>query len=290
MTSHVYLAHPIDGVDNRAHAVQIDQMLRTAVRAITDQGNTVYIPGAAWAHGPNSQFGPSVQQVNNLAVETAGALLAVWPEGILSVGVPMEIQHAIDLGIPAYVVRGADHPATGAALQVPGVHVFSEEALSDAVAAATASASAAVDVCAPTAYWTGPSEAAPRAGYPGDAGFDLTNISDEPVVVPPGALVQIPSGVAVEMPPGMWSIILGRSSTFGKVGLLVNPAVIDHGFRGLLYAVCRNITDEPVTVEPGQRVAQLVPLPLTADGLRWCHVSQLSESDRGTAGFGSSGT
>jgi len=289
MTSHIYLAHPIDYVSNGAGAAHIDAMIGVATSMISERGHTVYIPGKAWTLGTNGQSGAPIQQVNNVALETSGALLAVWPEGTCSIGVPMEIQYALDRGIPAYVVRGAERPAMGAALQVPGIHVFSEEALLDAVAAALTSADSAPDVGASIAYWTGPSEAAPRTGYPGDAGFYLTNVSDEPVVVPPGGLAQIPSGIAVEMPPGMWSIILGRSSTFGKVGLLVNPAVIDHGFRGPLYAVCRNITDEPVTVEPGQRVAQLVPLPLTADGLRWRHVPQLSGSDRGTAGFGSSG-
>lgn len=131
--------------------------------------------------------------------------------------------------------------------------------------------------------------AMPTRAYSGDAGFDLYYTGTSPMRIMPGEVVWIPSAVAIQWPEGVWGLIIGRSSSFEK-GLLVNPTVIDAGFRGDLGAYVRNA--DPVnwvTVYPKDRIAQVVPLPLLAAGIQLQEVDQLDPSDRGTNGFGSSG-
>jgi dUTP pyrophosphatase len=131
----------------------------------------------------------------------------------------------------------------------------------------------------------------PERAHDSDAGFDLYYHGTERLVVCPGECVDVPAAVSVEWPHGWWGFLVGRSSSFRNRGLLVNPAVIDAGFRGELFAIVRNIGDEPCAVEPGERVAQIVPFPTWARGLEVERVEleELSESERGAAGFGSSG-
>lgn len=128
----------------------------------------------------------------------------------------------------------------------------------------------------------------PTRTYPGDAGYDLYYTGTADMLVSPGEVVWIPSKVSVQWPNGMWGLIIGRSSSFEK-GLLVNPTVIDAGFRGTLGAYVRNVQTDWVTVSPGDRVAQIVPMPLLAEGLGLVEVPELDPSDRGVNGFGSSG-
>lgn len=122
--------------------------------------------------------------------------------------------------------------------------------------------------------------------HEGDAGLDLY-CTTEGVVVPPSGLVDIPLGVSVEIPEGYWAMLTGRSSTLRKRGLLVNQGVIDQGYRGPLFAGVFNLTNTQVLVERGERLAQLILVPLWMGGT--LAVQELRDSDRGTKGFGSSG-
>jgi dUTP pyrophosphatase len=135
----------------------------------------------------------------------------------------------------------------------------------------------------------GPGSAAPVRQYDGDAGFDLAYAGKEPVDVLPGQTAQLPCALAIQWPPGVWGFIVGRSSTFND-GLLVNPSVIDWGWRGDLYVAVRNLsTITPTTIHPGRRLAQIVPLPVVADSIEMFEVAALDPHPRGTNGFGSSG-
>ena len=122
--------------------------------------------------------------------------------------------------------------------------------------------------------------------YPGDAGFDL--FCREEHWIGPGESVDIPLGVRVQLPGGWWGLLTGRSSTLRKRGLLVAQGVIDQGYRGPLYAYVRNMTEEMVRVRDGERLAQLVPLPLFPGTIEL--VEDLEDHERGVSGFGSSGT
>lgn len=129
----------------------------------------------------------------------------------------------------------------------------------------------------------------PTRAYADDAGFDLYYTGIEPMQIRPGEVAWIPSEVAIQWPDGMWGFIIGRSSSF-ELGLLVNPTIIDAGFRGNLGAYVRNVNPGTwVTVQPGDRIAQIVPLPLLAPNIGMLEVDELDPSDRGTNGFGSSG-
>ena len=132
--------------------------------------------------------------------------------------------------------------------------------------------------------------AKPSRAYEGDAGFDLAYSGEEPLLIEPDQAVDIPCGIGIQWPSEhMWGLMVGRSSTFRDRGLLVNLGVIDAGFRGELFAVTRNISLDIVWVMPGDRVAQIIPLPLLAEGMGMMHMKQLDDSERGTNGFGSSG-
>lgn len=119
-----------------------------------------------------------------------------------------------------------------------------------------------------------------------DAGLDL-HVSEE-MTIEPGQFVDVPCGIGVELPERSWALLTGRSSTFRKHGLLVINGVIDEGYRGELFAGVVNLGDEPVVVQQGQRLAQLIVVPRYAD-FKPVLVKGLSEGERGGRGFGSSG-
>lgn len=135
--------------------------------------------------------------------------------------------------------------------------------------------------------FTGEREWEPVRGYAGDAGFDL--FCSETTHIPYGEFRDVPCGINIELPEGVWAMITGRSSTLRRRQLLVIQGIIDVGYRGPLYAGTQSFAPGPVTVERGERIAQLIPMPLWADKLYFERVSELEPSDRGTNGFGSSG-
>jgi deoxyuridine 5'-triphosphate nucleotidohydrolase len=139
-----------------------------------------------------------------------------------------------------------------------------------------------------TIKWTGDEMCAPIRHYSGDAGFDL--IVSETVYVPVGDFMDIPLGISVELPPGVWAMLTGRSSTLRRRGLLVTMGIIDNGYRGPLYAGCQNVSREGQRIGRGERIAQLIPYRLESSGLDLEQVYALGESDRGANSFGSTGT
>ena len=126
---------------------------------------------------------------------------------------------------------------------------------------------------------------APQAQYPGDAGCDLFISEDR--VIPPGSFVDIPCGIAMALPLGMWGRITGRSSTIRKKKLLVIEGIIDNGYTGPLFCAVWNLSDESVTVKTGERIAQLIPHRVNV--VDWVETMDLPERKRGSKGFGSSG-
>jgi dUTP pyrophosphatase len=135
-----------------------------------------------------------------------------------------------------------------------------------------------------------PNAQIPYRHYEGDAGFDLAYCGVDPIDIYPGCVADVPCGVAVEWPNlGTWGFLVGRSSSFRNRGMLVNPAIIDNGFRGELFAIVRNVGLELVAVMPGERVAQVIPMPLMAKGMLMAEAEELSPSDRDVNGFGSTG-
>jgi dUTP pyrophosphatase len=129
----------------------------------------------------------------------------------------------------------------------------------------------------------------PTYARPGDAGLDLSSAVD--VTVEPGRRAMIPTGVAVAIPEGHAGLVLPRSGLASKQGLTLanSPGLIDAGYRGEVTCAVVNLDPgEPVTIRRGDRIAQLVVVEVPAMEPVW--VDELSASERGPGGFGSSGT
>ncbi len=129
----------------------------------------------------------------------------------------------------------------------------------------------------------------PTRAHAGDAGLDLHALED--VVLAPGARASVPTGIAVEIPPGQAGLVLPRSGLAARHGIsVVNaPGLIDAGYRGEVRVLLLN-TDRvaPFAVSAGDRIAQLVLVRVElATPLE---VRDLTESERGAGGFGSSGS
>jgi dUTP pyrophosphatase len=124
--------------------------------------------------------------------------------------------------------------------------------------------------------------------YEGDIGFDLGAAIEEPsMVVPPHGFVDVPTFVRIELPKRTWGDIRPRSSTFAKRRLVVMGGTIDNGYRGLLSVFIYNPNPTPVTFDRGDYLAQLVIMHSVVPSMKLEDI--LPESQRGQAGFGSSG-
>jgi dUTP pyrophosphatase len=128
----------------------------------------------------------------------------------------------------------------------------------------------------------------PSYAHPGDAGLDLSSRVD--VEVGAGERAMVPTGVAVAIPEGHAGLVLPRSGLASRHGLtLVNsPGLIDAGYRGEVTCAVINLNRTvPVRISRGDRIAQLIVVPVAAMEPYW--VDQLPPSERGERGFGSSG-
>jgi dUTP pyrophosphatase len=128
----------------------------------------------------------------------------------------------------------------------------------------------------------------PAQAHDGDAGYDLH--AAEAVTIDPGERVSVGTGIAVAIPEGQAGLVIPRSGLAARHGIsVVNaPGLIDAGYRGELRVLLLN-TDrtEPFTVEPGDRIAQLVLVRVETEELE--EVAELDETARGVGGFGSTG-
>ena len=128
----------------------------------------------------------------------------------------------------------------------------------------------------------------PARAHPGDAGLDLHAAESARIV--PGMRENVGTGIAIEIPEGHAGLVLPRSGLAARHGIaLVNaPGLIDSGYRGEIRVLLLNTHPGVVfEIEPGDRIAQLVISPI-ADA-EPIEVEELSDSDRGGGGFGSSG-
>lgn len=128
----------------------------------------------------------------------------------------------------------------------------------------------------------------PQRAHPGDAGLDLCAL--EGAVLEPGARAKVRTGVAIELPPGHAGLVLPRSGLAARHGIaIVNaPGLIDEGYRGELQVLLLNTDGEtPFTIEPGDRIAQLVVIAVALPAV--VEAAELSDHARGDGGFGSTG-
>lgn len=123
----------------------------------------------------------------------------------------------------------------------------------------------------------------------GSSGMDVRANLSEPLVLEPLARVLVPTGLFVEIPLSYEIQIRPRSGLAIKQGItcLNTPGTIDADYRGEIKVILINLSSEPQTIHPADRIAQMVVQKV--EQIQWVAVSELSESDRGTGGFGSTG-
>lgn len=135
-----------------------------------------------------------------------------------------------------------------------------------------------------------PNAKTPTRGSEQAAGYDIyACLEDANVTIPAHCTVKVPTGISMAIPEGYFGGIFARSGLASKQGL--RPAncvgVIDSDYRGEFMVMLHNDTDEPKTIENGDRVGQLVILPFMA--IDFEETDSLDETKRGSGGFGSSG-
>lgn len=121
------------------------------------------------------------------------------------------------------------------------------------------------------------------------AGMDIKADMDEAVTIKPLERVMVPTGLFVELPAGYEMQIRPRSGMAAKFGLSVlnSPGTIDPDYRGEIKIILANLSSEEYELKPGERVAQMVIARF--ESVEWESVDQLSETERGEGGFGSTG-
>lgn len=122
------------------------------------------------------------------------------------------------------------------------------------------------------------------------AGVDLSADLGEPIILSPGENVKIPTGVAIELPnPSVVALVFARSGLASRhgVGLTNGVGVIDSDYRGEIQVLIQNLGNDPVTIKRGDRIAQMVFMPIFRAIFE--DVAELQETARGAGGFGSTG-
>ena len=130
----------------------------------------------------------------------------------------------------------------------------------------------------------------PHYATEGSAGLDMRACIDEPLTVSPGDTVLIPSGVAIHIgDPGLAAVLLPRSGLGHKHGLVLGnlTGLIDSDYQGQVFVSIWNRSDRDYEISPGERIAQMVFVPV--EQVQFNVVEEFDDSSRGEGGFGHSG-
>lgn len=121
------------------------------------------------------------------------------------------------------------------------------------------------------------------------AGMDLRADLSEPIVLAPLQRALVPTGLYIELPAGYEAQVRPRSGLAIKNGVTVanSPGTIDADYRGEVKVALVNLSDTPFTVNPGDRIAQMVVA--RHETVEWEAVDELTDTERGAGGFGSTG-
>jgi dUTP pyrophosphatase len=131
----------------------------------------------------------------------------------------------------------------------------------------------------------------PHYATGGSAGLDMRACIDEPLTVDPGETVLIPTGLAIHIgDASLAAVLLPRSGLGHKHGLVLGnlTGLIDSDYQGQVFISCWNRSSTSYEVQPGERIAQMVFVPV--EQVRFSIVDEFDDSDRGSGGFGHSGT
>lgn len=130
----------------------------------------------------------------------------------------------------------------------------------------------------------------PRRATSGSAGLDLRACIDAPLDLGPGRTALVPTGIAIHLEdPGLAAVLLPRSGLGHKHGIVLGNLVglIDSDYQGQVFVSCWNRGQTTFTIQPGERIAQLVVVPVVQ--VEFAVVEEFAQSQRGAGGFGSSG-
>lgn len=129
----------------------------------------------------------------------------------------------------------------------------------------------------------------PEYATPLSAGLDLKAAINEPIVLEPLKRAIVPTGLFIALPEGFEAQIRPRSGLAAKHGITVlnSPGTIDADYRGELKVILVNLSDEAFTINPGERIAQMVVARF--EQVQWELSDSLDETSRGEGGFGSTG-
>lgn len=122
------------------------------------------------------------------------------------------------------------------------------------------------------------------------AGMDLKANIDAPITLAPLQRAMVPTGLYIALPEGTEAQIRPRSGLAAKHGVTVlnTPGTIDADYRGEIKVILVNLSNEPFTINPGERIAQMVVARY--EKVEWNEVESLDQTERGAGGFGSTGT
>lgn len=288
----IYLAQPID-----FGSADTSLVLGTEGQ-IAAMGWTLYDPKSAFTVGGKTPDA-TISRINKAAMDAAQGAVAFLPSTAKSVGVPAEIGYfearntptlvVTDMAASSWVVAGwADSDNIEVVEMNDGDIAVGLDWLRDRMQylADVIDYGPTVE---PIVFESRELDAVlPTKGYDDDAGYDL--YAAEAATIPARGQEMVSCGVAVDIPEGMWAEIRGRSSTLRKFSLMVAPTVgvIDEGYTGELFAPVVSLNDEPVVIEKGQRIAQLILHHAPGQQYRpvW---GSVREKARGSNGFGSTG-
>lgn len=121
------------------------------------------------------------------------------------------------------------------------------------------------------------------------AGVDLRAHLSAPISLAPGQRYLVPTGLFIELPAGYEAQIRPRSGLALRhgIGLVNSPGTIDADYRGEIHVLLINLSQDPFTIENGERIAQMVVAPVTQ--ITWELAEELTDSERGAGGFGHTG-
>ena len=288
----IYLSHPIDRANDEVRT-KIESATLTLQEALRRHKTNavVFQPQGAFFVSSDARLSASIESINQAALKQANAVVVLWPKGSASWGVPVEVERAVQAGMPvAFVIE--DKPTWSMPLAWSDSDLlqkfdWDEAGVEQAVLwlELVGKSEFGYDTI-PTKLMSDQAKL-PTKAYADDAGFDL--YCSEETWIAPGEFVDVPCDVAVELPSDTWALLTGRSSTLRKHKLMVNQGVIDPGYRGELFAGVWNLGSEAVKVEVGDRLAQLILMPNHALDVRLVAVNELAPAHRGQSGFGSSG-
>jgi len=305
----LYIARPIDraqGEDSTHEIAKVVTMLKEQVLA--HSAILTFDPNAAFTVGSKRGVSPELQEINNKAIHSSDSMLAFAPAGVKTWGVPAEVELAASRGMNiALVMDGNQTWAMPSGRNVKYFYTDHQQGGSGGwVDAACRAVSWLTDAQQPrftskgnnggerTPIAFAPVEGVdakdlhlPTRAYSDDAGLDL--YTTKAMWVGVGEFVDVPTSLRMQLPPWAWGFLVGRSSTLRKHRLMVNPGIIDTGYRGELFIGVQNLGEKPVRIEEGMRLAQLIVMGNATRRVTPVMEQDLDPHSRGSSGFGSSG-